>query len=372
MGAIAQFFARNRPDAAPASPTDPIHILIACMPKSGSTFLSDVISELPGFRRASLIPVAERREQELDEFCLQQADGSTYVAQHHVRYSSWTADMSRDYRLTPVVLVRSLLDVVVSMRDHVRRESPVLPNFFADERHAALDDAALEQMIARLALPWYLNFYMGWREAPGALMVSYEALMADPVRVVGDILAHAGVQASADDVRVAVQRVSSIGESRLNVGISGRGSRLRPETIRAVLELIDFYPEAADSPYIQAIRAQANAALFGKAAPVPLAQAPAPAKPAPRLQTKARLLIMRRVVPLALVALAGLYWLWPNDIMRDSSSIGYADDGLIVLVFAFVAGRLSRHKGFRRRPRERLRRERPAAGSPVGIPALAS
>src|SRR5579872_1434315 len=139
----------------------PAHILIACMPKSGSTFLTDVIAELPGLRRVSLAPTSDRREQEIDEYCLQQVDRLGFVAQHHVRYSDWTAEMCRDYGLAPVVLVRSLLDVIVSLRDHMRRESTVWPMFFVEPRHAALDDARMDAMIARLALPWYLNFYMG-------------------------------------------------------------------------------------------------------------------------------------------------------------------------------------------------------------------
>jgi hypothetical protein len=93
------------------------------MPKSGSTLLTDLIGQLPGFHQAALIPIAGRREQELDEVCLQKADGLDYIAQVHVRHSDWTEDMCADYGLTPIVLVRNLFDVVVSLRDHVRNES---------------------------------------------------------------------------------------------------------------------------------------------------------------------------------------------------------------------------------------------------------
>ena len=85
---------------------------------------------------------------------MRKLDRVSFVAQHHVRNSDWTAEMCRSHRVTPIVLVRGLQDVVVSLRDHMRRESAVFPQFFADARHASLDDAALEQMIARLALPW--------------------------------------------------------------------------------------------------------------------------------------------------------------------------------------------------------------------------
>src|SRR5262249_25059956 len=134
-----------------------------------STFLADVIAELPGFRRATLMPAFGRREQELDETCLRAFDRFAYVAQNHVRYSDWTGQLCADYGLTPIVLVRSLLDAVVSLRDHLRRESSVVPSLVAEPHHAAMSDAQLERMIARLALPWYLGFYMSWRRSPDAL-----------------------------------------------------------------------------------------------------------------------------------------------------------------------------------------------------------
>ena len=105
----------------PKSQARPVHVLIACMPKSGSTFLADVISQCPGFRRAILTPSAGRREQEIDEQLLRKHGKVSYVAQHHVRNSEWTSEMCRTYGVTPIVLVRSLQDVVVSLRDHMRR-----------------------------------------------------------------------------------------------------------------------------------------------------------------------------------------------------------------------------------------------------------
>lgn len=336
----------------------PRHILIACMPKSGSTFLTDVIAQLPGFRRATLVPAHGRREHELDEFCLQQFDRFDFVAQSHVRYSSWTGEMCRDYSLAPVVLVRGLLDVIVSLRDHVRRESAVNPWFFAEARHAALDDARLEQMIAQLALPWYVNFYMGWRRAPDSLMVNYEDLTHAPAETVRAILAFAGASASVASIEAAVARVHDHNGSRLNVGASGRGSSLRPETIRTALELIDFYPEAAGDPYVQAVKAQGLAALRGGPAPVVRLAAPSMAKgrfPSVRRWWRkiAPRVLMRGLLPLSAVSLALLYWLWPADLLPDSRLYGYLDDVAVLLVCGVTAGRLTKY-----RPRSpRLRRE---------------
>jgi len=327
----------------------PPHILIACMPKSGSTFLTNIIAALPGFRRAELVPDFGHREQELDEPCLRGADRFAYVAQNHVRNSQWTADMCRQYGLTKVVLVRSLLDVVVSIRDHLRRESAVFPIFFAEAHHAAMDDARLEEMIVRLALPWYLNFYMGWRRAPDALLVEYEELAERPAAVAARVLAFAGVPASEADIEQAVAAASG-SHSRLNVGVKGRGARLRPRTLHTLLELLDFYPEADADPYIRAVRSQAQAALWGGTQPPPIRPEP------PLLMTRrfaglrrwwarnGNRLVIRVAAPLVLTGVAVAYWAWPTDLVPDRVAFGRADDVAFLIALCVVAGRLTGHR----------------------------
>lgn len=343
-----------RPPVGPAGPrAGQPHILIACMPKSGSTFLADVIAALPGFQRAPLVPVAGRREQELDETCLRKADPLRYVAQVHVRNNDWTQDMRRDYGLTTVVLVRSLFDIVVSLRDHLRRESPSWPAFFAEAHHGRLDDAALERMIVRLALPWYVNFYMGWRRAPDVLMVDYRQVAETPGEVVSQIMAFAGAAQPTAEIETAIARVRRAGASRFNVGIAGRGRALRPETVQAALELVALYPEAAGDPYVQALQAEGRAILSG--APVPQTPAAPLAGVKRRRRRKPRSFALARLLPAALVAAAILYAIWPADLAPDNRPYGHIDDAAVLLLFSFLAGRFTKHRA----RRLDLRPERP-------------
>ncbi len=311
------------------------------MPKSGSTFLSDVISQCSGFRRAVLTPSAGRREQEIDEQMLRKLGRVDFVAQHHVRNSEWTSEMCRAYGVAPVVLIRSLQDVVVSLRDHMRSESAVFPQFFAEAQHASLDDASLEQMIARLALPWYINFYMSWRKTPGALMVTYEELTSAPVEVIHEILGFCGAATSREDVEDAIATSRSRETGRLNVGVSGRGCALQPQTVQTILDLIDLYPEAANDPYILSVRAQAEAALTGAPPPPRPAGRTAPtvvAKSRQWLTRSDKRLLVHWVLPALLVTIALTYWAWPYDLIPDRSAYGYVDDAAVMLVTSFLAG----------------------------------
>ncbi|MEW9307013.1 YkvA family protein [Labrys neptuniae] len=335
------------------------HILLACMPKSGSTFLSDIISEIGDFQRAVPLPAAGRREQELDEFYLQQIDDQDYVAQLHIRNHRWTEEMCQDYGITPIVLVRSLFDCVVSLRDHIRREGNLWPMIWLRPEHAHLDDATLDRMIARLAIPWYLNFYVSWRNASNRLLITYEELIEGPVEITKEVLNFAQAAVSDDQIWQAVQAVQGKAASRLNVGVRGRGNCLDHETVRGILELLDFYPESADDPYFQMLREQGRSILSG--------DAPArPKNPAGSRSSRMRIARKRRrwwknyhlvrfAAPVLLGIAAASYSLMPNDLIPDSAIYGYVDDAVIIALFAFLAGRLTKYKrgsspGARRRP----------------------
>jgi hypothetical protein len=328
------------------------HILLASMPKSGSTYLSDMIGRLPGFHVVPLIPTAGRREQELDEYCLRRVDPLSYVGPVHVRYSDWTENMRREHQLTPVVLVRNLFDVVVSLRDHMRSEGTTWPMFFAEAHHADLDDAALERMIAQLAIPWYVNFYMGWRQAPGVMMVSYEQLIEAPRQVVNDILGYAGASAGAAHVDAAVARVTSGGKSRLNVGVCGRGAALDGDVVQMILDMLAAYPAAAADPYVDSVKAQGLALLSGTPAQPAIRLAPPRLAVQPRQRRrKSKSLLMTVSAPAALVALALLYWIWPSDLVPDKTRFGYVDDVVVLTLLSVLAGRFTKHKPRLRAPK---------------------
>lgn len=236
--------------------TRPPHLLLACQAKVGSTFLASSLSNLPGMRRAKLTPGADRREQELCELKLRRLQSRAYVAQHHVRRSSVTDALVRRHGLSVIVLTRDLFDAVVSLRDHVRQESVAFPMAYITEHHRALPDAELEVVLARLAVPWYVNFYMSWRDCPYATYVSYAELIEDPARQVRRIAEACGLSATDAEIEAAV---STARGARLNVGVNGRGAALAPQAKAEILAQLACYPEAAADPYIRHMKEAASA-----------------------------------------------------------------------------------------------------------------
>ena len=224
------------------------HILVACLPKSGSTYLSNALSALPGFERVNLTFGFGRREQELCIFTCAAMHGIDYVAQHHVSYSQSTDDILKSFGIFPVILMRNLYDCVVSARDHYceegQLENPIayidrsFPNWPREKQHDFIID---------MVLPWYGNFVASWSESRGPrIRVFYYDLVKSPCNVVATITEAAGIEADAEAIKAAI-RSTDKASSRFNVGRIGRGteelSKQQIARIQTMFSVYDSIPE---------------------------------------------------------------------------------------------------------------------------------
>lgn len=217
------------------------HILVACMPKSASTYLTSALANIEGLKRTSITLSMMQREQEIDPVRAAMRSLGGYVAQHHVRFSRDTDDLMRTFDITPVVLVRDLPDVIVSLRDHIRKRPEMSMSWFTRD-HAKLSDLELEMAIVSLAMPWYINFYVSWHSCPRALWVTYADATERTAETIEAICGHAGIPVTDSDVDAAIAEAGKQ-FTRLNVGKAGRGSSLTREAMDSLRHLCSFYPE---------------------------------------------------------------------------------------------------------------------------------
>jgi hypothetical protein len=241
-------------------------LLVACMPKSGSTFLSTVVASLPGMRRELLVNGYDRREQELCVQKLAEAKERTeslrarwrdkqstaplprgFVSQHHVRYSQPTAKLLAAYNLKPVVLVRNIFDAFVSLRDHIVNDSPIAPMAYCSEEMRGWPTDKLNEFIADMLMPWYINFYVCWQQCEDKYPVTYEQLLADPAGKLREIAAFGRFAITDDDISNALARAEGA-NTKKNKGISGRGAELADSVKDRIRRYAAYYSEIDFSP----------------------------------------------------------------------------------------------------------------------------
>ncbi len=218
------------------------HILVACMPKSASTFLTNVIGNLPGFHALGLTFLADRREQELDIYLASQLHDYNYATQAHVRYSEPTGVILKSFNMFPVVLVRNVFDCVVSFCDHIKNEDVVGSMAYFDQRFLEWPRDKQLDAIIDLVMPWYANFFACWSNYPGpCVRTSYDEILQDTPSVIARALQGVGHEASVPEIAAAIEKARG-GTTRFNVGRSGRGAeQLSAAQINRVRALFGYY-----------------------------------------------------------------------------------------------------------------------------------
>jgi hypothetical protein len=234
----------------PPLPCDKNHILVACFPKSGSSWLSEIFAQLPEYWFAHLVPLRELREQELAFERLLYYHGYNYVAHLHCRRSRVTERYLEIFSIKPVVLVRNIFDCVVSMKEFIDRgqkmgDQPAyrvaLP--FA---HIPLDyfrwpERKRFDFVIDMVVPWYFNFFIGWCGFSGAKFISYEKLRSRPEEVIKSVSDRFSLGLDQRMIDAALDRAAQV-PTRKNRAEVGRGEMLSGVQRDKVYQFARYYP----------------------------------------------------------------------------------------------------------------------------------
>lgn len=201
-------------------------ICITAMPKSGSTLLMEAMMRCSGYFPYRLSD-ALLLDQNVMESRLIDSWSFKSISTTHTRATKVNLERMRAYRIRPVVLVRNIFDVAVSMRDHIHRESIWNPTFSPDP--AFLDMTAERQLdaVIDLAIPWNLFFVAEWqRSGMEMLDLRYEEMIDNPVDTMQRILDFYAIDKPRMDPASAWAEAADSGLTRKNVGRPGRGETL--------------------------------------------------------------------------------------------------------------------------------------------------
>jgi hypothetical protein len=220
-------------------------IVLACAPKSGSTFIARVLARYFNvtFENPAL-SIDWAAEQNITPDVERQVSGSSFVLQLHLLPREINLNAMTRLGASTVFSWRNLGDVLVSYDDHLRNEDHRFPTFYVHDRarYLAMSDQERYQYLIRYALPWYLAFYLGWREH-GVVFRPYEAMVAEPLKYFSAMI-EAIEPGTADIARLQAIIDHQTDGTRLNAGVAGRSRELfSPETKRMLEDVIISHPE---------------------------------------------------------------------------------------------------------------------------------
>lgn len=229
-------------------------VVVAAAPRTGSTFMANTLRELCGVSYQRLCAAYGTNEHDLYLPALCMLNRAGCVAQMHMKGTFHNAALMATFGIRPIILVRSLFDIVVSLMGDVRRKRE-LPAYdlgyngysfiWIEQQLIDLDDERLLDALIDLAVPWYVNFYVSWyrlcqRGLVKARWVAYEEVMADKVRVFEEILGFIGVEP-------VVPLNDELFDKRFptfNEGRTGRGlERLSEAQCERIRRLLSYYPD---------------------------------------------------------------------------------------------------------------------------------
>jgi len=223
------------------------HIFIACVPKSGSTFLKNVLLSVTGYRDAFMVYTPGQFEQDLYLPMLDSVTSDDTVTQQHCRASDANVQLMQAFGIRPVVLVRNIFDCVASLLDFYN--GGAFSNSFFRQDYASLDEETRINLLIDNLVPWYFQFVASWSlvEKQSRLdlrWLSYEDLIADKPKAINDVLGFYGLAVPRRGLERRIREIESKKRrTRFNKGVAGRGaSRLSYEQKDRIKNYARYFP----------------------------------------------------------------------------------------------------------------------------------
>ena len=223
------------------------HLFIACVPKSASTFLKNLLVKLTGYRDLFTVYAAGQSEHEIYLPTLREFADVDTVTQQHCRASDANVHLMQAFGIRPLILVRNIFDSVMSLLDFYNRGAFQTSFFRAD--WLGLDEETKIDLLIENVIPWYFQFVASWdlTEKQKRLEVhwlSYEELVRDKSSSVLKVLEFYGLGASGRSVEQRIREIESDERKiRFNKGVAGRGnSGLSGQQKDQIRRLTRYYP----------------------------------------------------------------------------------------------------------------------------------
>lgn len=209
---------------------------MACLPKSGSTYLTNLLADLFGLNHAYAFYEAHQNEQEIHLPSLAHCLARPSVIQQHCRATEPNLQVLQALQIRPIFLVRNLLDALASMRDMlVYADEPI----FFPTAYTQLPEPDRTMAIGLKFGFWYVECFASWYRAVrdgriAAMILPYERLKADKMAAVAAAATHVGLQTTPERIRRTIDALDAQ-PKRTRRSAGGTRGEAAPEALRVYL-----------------------------------------------------------------------------------------------------------------------------------------
>jgi hypothetical protein len=235
-------------------------LLLAFAPKSAGTFLRGALIKAVDGQLVRTVHAQGGRDAQpyLPTFLNYFSGGvttKTLVTHLHMQALPANEHFINAFGIRPIIMLRSIADMMASywdMLDAADDPTDMGVNFLVPADFKRRAPGEKQEFLLRMLLPWYLSFYASWksfafRHLDRLLAVRFEDLVGDPVKLMAQILRHAGLTQFERNCAQAYGTAWKLRtELRYNQGNHGRGLSYFTQTQReSIRDSFKHYPGLA-------------------------------------------------------------------------------------------------------------------------------
>jgi sulfotransferase family protein len=225
------------------------HVFIACLPKSGSTFLAKTLADATGFDFFQFQTIRGTHDHNIDVGLFLSNLNKDTVTQLHIKPNNLNGELFKKYKVKVVFLHRSIIDSLKSFHNHILNENNEWFMFSVakDFNHWAIEKQF--NFLIDLVVPWYINFLVSWKAEINKkeikiLDIDFEDFKNDNFTTIKEILFFYNLRLSDDKIESAIKlSYKKKKELRLTDLKLKTEYNLKDYQIDRINEYINYYPE---------------------------------------------------------------------------------------------------------------------------------
>ncbi len=191
----------------------PTHLMfVAGLPKSGTTWLAQLLKQIPGYKPAFVYDPdgCSYDHNVCNSIFAHLPHNVHYVMKLHTHYSPSNMEVLDRFKIRPVIMYRDLRDQCVSRYYHVLNDPT--HRHHAQYNSSPQDEAMMHNI--HLTIEYYLPWVENWRSVMAKqperfLEVKYESLRQDTALTFSNVLGFFQINLSQDEIDGIVRKVAS-------------------------------------------------------------------------------------------------------------------------------------------------------------------